>query len=212
MPKPARVQTPLRRVAITTGCLLSFAVAASAQSPAWTYSASAYFYVVPEARDYLQPTITADRARLHLEGRWNYEALNSGSAWIGYNLKSGKSVSLSFTPMIGAVFGSMTAVAPGFAVTAEWRKLQAFAEAESVFDWRDRTDSFLYMWSELTASPVAWLSVGIVGQRTRVLSTGRDVQRGLLARLTYKRTELGGYVLNPDHGSPVYIVSFEIYR
>src|SRR5262245_14715834 len=116
--------------------------------------ASAYFYVVPEARDYLQPTIALDAGHGHFEVRWNYEGLQTGSAWAGYNLTAGKPASLAFTPMVGAVFGNVSGVAPGFRLTGEWRKLEAYAEGEFVVDLRDRNESFLYMWSELTTSPL----------------------------------------------------------
>ena len=56
-----------------------------ADDKAWSFSASAYTYVVPDDSNYVQPTFTADRGWLHLEARYNYEALDTGSAWIGYN-------------------------------------------------------------------------------------------------------------------------------
>ena len=38
-------------------------------SDIWTFSAFAYTYIVPDDRDYVQPSFTADRAWLHLEAR-----------------------------------------------------------------------------------------------------------------------------------------------
>jgi hypothetical protein len=38
----------------------------------WSFSTTVMGYVVPDSRDYVQPTITADRAWLHLEARYNY--------------------------------------------------------------------------------------------------------------------------------------------
>ena len=46
----------------------------------WSFSATVYTYLVPDSRDYAQPTVTADRGWLHLEARYNYEALETGSA------------------------------------------------------------------------------------------------------------------------------------
>ncbi|HWT79462.1 MAG TPA: hypothetical protein VN648_11745, partial [Candidatus Methylomirabilis sp.] len=45
----------------------------------WSFSASAYTYFVPDSRDYVQPTVTADRRWLHLEARYNYENLETAS-------------------------------------------------------------------------------------------------------------------------------------
>ena len=66
------------------------AVMSAAEEAAWSLSASAYGYLVPDSDDYVQPTITADRGRLHLEARYNYEDLDTGSAWIGYNFSFGR--------------------------------------------------------------------------------------------------------------------------
>src|SRR5689334_15062740 len=56
----------------------------------WSFSASAYTYVVPGEPAYVQPTVTADRGWLHLEARYNYEDLETGSAWVGYNFAGGE--------------------------------------------------------------------------------------------------------------------------
>ena len=57
---------------------------------AWSFFASAYTYIIPEDSNYAQPTFTADRHRLHLEARYNYEARNTGSVWIGWNFSGGE--------------------------------------------------------------------------------------------------------------------------
>ena len=44
---------------------------------AWSFSASAYTYILPDSGNYGQPTFTADRGWLHLEARYNYEALDT---------------------------------------------------------------------------------------------------------------------------------------
>jgi hypothetical protein len=58
--------------------------------------------------------LTADRGWLHLETRYNYENLETGSAWVGYNFSGGEKLKWEFTPMLGGVFGNTTGVAPGY--------------------------------------------------------------------------------------------------
>ena len=79
-----------------------------ADEKAWSFSASAYTYIVPDFQEYVQPTFTADRDWLHLEARYNYENLETGSAWVGYNFSGGKKLEWEFTPMLGGVFGNTT--------------------------------------------------------------------------------------------------------
>ena len=135
-----------------------------AQVASWSFSAVAYTYIVPDSRSYVQPTITADREWLHLEARYNYEDLETGSLWVGYNFSIGDKISLNITPMLGGVFGKTNGIAPGLRGSLKWWRLEFFTYYEYVFNTRERADSFFSLWSELTLSPFDWLRVGLVGQ------------------------------------------------
>jgi hypothetical protein len=54
---------------------------------------------------------------------------------------------------------------------------------------------------------VEWLRVGIVGQRTHTVDTGRDFQRGVFAQAMIGKVTLGTYAFNPDSGARYVIVS-----
>src|ERR1700760_708991 len=51
----------------------------------WAVSALVDGYFVPGEQGYADPIVTANHGWLHLEGRYNYEDLHTGSAWLGYN-------------------------------------------------------------------------------------------------------------------------------
>jgi len=174
---------------------------------AWSFSASVYTYIVPNADDYAQPTVTADRGWLHLEARYNYEALETGSAWVGYNFAGGEKLAWEITPMLGGVFGDLNGIAPGYKGSLSWWKLELYSEGEIVFDAGDWSDSFFYNWSELSLAPVEWFRFGLVTQRTRVYETDRDIQRGLLAGFSYKMVDLTTYVFNLDDSKPTWVVA-----
>ena len=178
-----------------------------ADEKAWSFSASAYTYFVPDDRNYVQPTVTADRGWLHLEARYNYEALDTGSAWVGYNFSGGEKLSWEFTPMIGGVFGDTTGIAPGYKGSLSWLKLELYSEGEYVVDTRSTSDSFFYNWSELTLAPAEWFRFGMVTQRTRVYKTDRDIQRGVLASFSFEKLSLTGYVFNPDEDKPTFVLA-----
>jgi hypothetical protein len=173
----------------------------------WSFSASAYGYLVPDSRDYVQPTITADRDWLHLEARYNYEALDTGSAWVGYNFSGGKKLAWEFTPMLGGVFGDTTGIAPGYKATLSWWKLELYSEGEYLVDTGDSSASFFYNWSELTLAPADWLRFGLVTQRTRAYQTDRDIQRGFLVGLSYRKLSFTTYVFNPDESRPTVVLA-----
>ncbi len=156
------------------------------------------------SKNFLQPTLIADRDRLHLEARYNYEGIGSGSAWMGYNFSAGETLHLDLTAMAGAVFGKTHGYAPGYEFTLGWRKLQLYSEAEYVFDTDDSSESFLYTWSELTLTPKDWFQFGLAIERTRAYHADLDIQRGVLVRFIYKTMNLGAYVLDPDLAEPTY--------
>jgi hypothetical protein len=179
-------------------------------APAWSISASAYIYFPPDSQDYVQPTIRADRNWLHLEARDNYEALDTGSAWVGYNFSVGEKLKLDFTPMLGAVFGKTSGYAPGYEFTLSWSKLQLYSEGEYVFDTRHSSDSFFYTWSELTLAPVDWFRFGPVVQRTKAYQTELNIQRGVLVRFSYQTLDLSASVFNPDTDKPTYVLAVNV--
>jgi hypothetical protein len=179
----------------------------SASSPAWDISASVYTYSVPHGTSYASPVIKADRDWLHLEARYNYEALDTGSVFVGYNLSAGDEWKLTATPMVGGVFGDTTGVAPGYELSLAYQRFHLYTEGEYVFDTRDSSGNFFYMWSELSYSPEDWLRVGLVAQRTRAYQTDVDVQRGLLLGLTFKRVDFTAYFFNIASDDAVFVFS-----
>lgn len=185
------------------------AQAQSDADEAWAYTASAYAFFVDADDDYVQPMVTADRGWLHLEARYNYEELRTGSGWLGYNLSFGDALVFELTPMLGAVFGRISGIAPGYEAGLSWRWLDLYSEGEYVFDLDERDDSYFYSWSEAAVWPADWFRVGLVGQRTRAYETELDIQRGLLAGLSYRRLTITGYVFNPDKDDSVYVMSVE---
>ena len=173
----------------------------------WSVSVSAYTYVVPDDHNYVQPTIAVDYERLHLELRYNYEALKTGSAFVGCNFSGGEKLSWELTPMVGAVFGDLTGVAPGYKGSLSWWKLELYSEGEYVFDPGNSSNNFFYNWSELSLRPIEWFRVGMVTQRTRAYQTDREVQRGLLVGFTWKKLDFTTYVFNPDDHKPTWVLA-----
>jgi hypothetical protein len=178
-----------------------------ADEKAWSFSISASTYIVPDDQEYVQPTFTADRGWLHLEARYNYENLETGSVWVGYNCSGGEKLEWEFTPMLGGVFGNTTGIAPGYKSSLTYWKFELSSEGEFVFDTGNSEGNFFYTWSELSVSPVDWFRFGLVGQRTRAYQTDVDIQRGLLVGFSYKKMDFTTYVFNLDQGKRTWVFS-----
>jgi len=169
---------------------------ANTATEAWAFSALADGYFVPGEQGYADPIFTADHRWLHLEARYNYEDLKTGSLWLGYNFNlQPKKLDLTLTPMIGGVFGRTNGVAPGLEASLTWQKLNFWVSNEYVFDTGDPSASYFYTWPQLTYSPADWLHVGLVAQRTQAIQS--DTQAGFLFGLSHKQTEFTSYVLDP---------------
>ena len=180
------------------------------EKPAWEFNGSVYGYFPPDDRHYAQPTVIADHGAFHLEGRYNYEAFKTGSAWVGWNFGFGKKLRVDATLMAGGVFGDTRGVAPGLELTVSFGSFELYSESEYVVDVEDSANNFFYNWAQLGYSPLDWLTVGLASQRTRAYHTGLDVQRGFFIGFSYKSLTLSVYVFNPGWETPTVVSSLAV--
>jgi hypothetical protein len=185
--------------------------APAAGASAWTGSASAAWYSLPDEEDFLMPIVTARRDRLHLEARYNYEDRGTGSLFAGWAFAAGSAVAFEIVPMLGAVAGRTDGMAPAFTMTLDWKRLAIYSENEYVVDFSDHDLNFFYDWSEVTLAATPWLALGLAAQRTRTVDNGLDLQRGLMARFAHGRWSAAAYWFNPgsDDRFAVYSAGFE---
>jgi hypothetical protein len=186
------------------------APATDEKAAGWEYSASLFGYFPPEDQHYAQPTVIANHDALHLEARYNYEGLKSGSAWVGWNVGAGEKLRLDATLMVGGVVGDTRGVAPGYELTLSLGRFELYSEGEYVFDTDDSADNFFYNWAQLGYSPLDWLKVGLVSQRTRTYHTGLDVQRGFFVGFAWKSLTLNVFVFNPGWETPTVVTSLAV--
>jgi hypothetical protein len=169
----------------------------------WEYTLTIEGYIVPEETSYANPVLEADHRWLHLEGRYNDEALRTASMWLGYNfirgdVSAGDKWELDITPMLGGVFGQTKGIAPGCEMSLSYRKkVEASINNEYVFDTTSKSGNFYYSWPQLTYSPVDWFHVGAVAQHTAAFQTSFSIQRGFLVGFSHKKWELTTYVFEP---------------
>lgn len=170
----------------------------SVDTSGWAFSATGMYYSPPNQDNFLLAIATADRESLHLEARYNYEALDTGSLFAGWTFAGGNTLTYALTPILGAVFGATQGIAPGFEASLAYGIVDFYIEAEYLYDFDNHEDNYTYAWTELGFSPLKWLRFGLVGQRTRLYNSERDFQSGGFAQLLFGRATLGFYVFNPD--------------
>ena len=183
---------------IAFGCTVVSAFAqmdSASESPGWRFNAAASFYFIPKDF-FVLPVLRADKNKLHLEARYNYEDRETFSGWIGYNFEGGNKLEYAITPMIGGVVGLSNGIAPGVETTLSFKDFEFYSESEYFLDFKSSENFFLYTWTDISYSPKEWLWFGISAQRTRLYKTDRDIQRGLLIGAGLKSWELSTYGYN----------------
>lgn len=175
-----------------------------------TVTATGYYYAMRDQPDFGVGIASLDRGSLHLEARYNYEARDSASAFVGWKFSREGAVTVELTPIVGALFGAARGVVPGVEASIGWKAFDIYIEAEYVHDTAQNSASYYYAWSELGWKPVEWLRVGLVGQRTHTIDDGRDLQRGVFGQLTIGKATLGVYAFNPDSAARYVIVSLGV--
>ena len=88
----------------------------------WSWSVSTLTYFVPDAEVLVNPNVVADHGPLPLEAHYNAEARRAASMWAGDTLAAGDTFAITFTPMIGGVFGTLDGVAPGYNLSLRFRE------------------------------------------------------------------------------------------
>jgi hypothetical protein len=175
-------------------------------APRWEFNAAVNFYFIPDDF-FVLPVFRADKNKLHLEARYNYEDRETFSCLVGYNFSGGNDFEYTITPMIGGVVGLSDGFAPGLEITLGFKGFELYSEAENYFDFESSENNFFYMWSDLTYSPTDWLWFGISAQRTRLYQTDLDIQRGLLLGAGWKQLELNTYLYNIGFDDPFVLIS-----
>jgi len=179
--------------------------APAAPAAGWEFALTAYPTNVRGGENYTSAIATADRGPLHLEARYSYESIGARSAFVGWNLSGGETVTWELTPLLGGAWGSTRAFVPGFEASLGWRRLDFYIEAEYVRESSGRSASYLYAWSELGIAPFEWLRFGLAAQRTRAYGGDRDIQRGPFAQVTWGALTVGGYWFNPGSSEQVFV-------
>jgi hypothetical protein len=198
MNAPARTLVATLSLAAVTPCAAAQDPAAGA-GPRWELEVSIAAYVLPDASDYLQPTVIADRGALHLESRYHYEDDRTVSLFVGWNV--GAAIAdgphLELTPMLGGTVGRTAGLAPALELTVTWGRFTLDSAAEYVIVLDEPSASFFYSWSEAAAQLTPWLRAGLVLQRTRVVHTPRELALGPWLGVSLGRVDVAFYLFDP---------------
>jgi hypothetical protein len=179
--------------------------------PGWSFSLWADYFIIPEESNFLNPTFYADHKAFHFEGRYNYEDMNTASAFAGWKLETGNKFQFIATPMLGFTFGNTNGFLPALELELIYKNFDFYSESEYMIDFESNENNFAYTYTELAATIFKdHVRTGLTGQRTRLYQTEFDVQRGVFAEYYFGRFRAGVYYYDPFSNSNFGVVSLSV--
>ena len=147
---------------------------------------------------------------LHLEARYNYEDMNTFSAWFGYNFTGGNKLEYTLTPMLGGVVGNTSGIAPGLELTFGFHGFELYSEMEYIFDLQSSDGNFFYNWTDFSYSPLDWLWFGVSAQQTKIHKSDLEPEWGFLLGGGYRWFGLTGYMFNLGTDDPYAVITLTV--
>lgn len=133
----------------------------------------------------------------YTEMRYNYEALQTGSLYMGKSFSKKGAVNYTITPMLGIVAGEFNGGAIAMNMDVTIKKIAASIQTQYTINKDTAKNNFFFNWSELTYQPQRWFYAGISTQQTIVNKERLMSEYGILAALIIKKLTIPVYVFNP---------------
>jgi len=176
----------------------------------WEFSLWGDYVLKPDNGSYFNPTFYADNKSLRIEGRYNYEALNTASVFAGWKFYTGKTLTIEAIPMLGMVFGQTNGVAPALEAQVQFKQFDFYSESEYVIDFAGKENSFFSTNTELAYRICKPVRVGLAALRTKLYQTAFNVQRGVFGEFYFGRCRAGFYYYDPFTSSNFADISFSV--
>ena len=175
----------------------------------WKHTVEPSFYIYKNDF-FILPLYQADKDWLHLEARYNYEDMNTFSAWFGYNFTGGNQLEYTITPMLGGVVENTSGIAPGLELTFGLHGFELYSEMEYLFDLQSSDGNFFYNWTDFSYSPLDWLWFGVSAQQTKLFKSDLEPEWGFLLGGGYRWFGLTGYMFNLGTDDPYAVITLTV--
>jgi hypothetical protein len=140
------------------------------------------------------------RNNWHAEVRYNYEDINTVSAFGGKTLSGGKGLSFSITPMAGFSAGTFNGVSFAANTDFEWKNFFLSAQSQQSFGFKANNPGFFFNWSELGYSITDNFYAGTAIQYTRQEGIN-STDHGFFAGVEFRNISIPVYLFKPGKES-----------
>jgi hypothetical protein len=150
------------------------------------------------------------RKSVYTELRYNYEELNTISAYLGKSLSVNDNADFSFSPMAGVVMGAYSGGSLALNTDFEHKRLFFSSQAQYTINTAHSTSNFFYNWSELGYYTLPWLYTGFTVQQTWYAATKIKTIPGFLAGLKKRQWSVPLYVFNPAGREKYFVIGINL--
>lgn len=134
----------------------------------------------------------------YAEGRFNYEALNTMALYGGKTFAKAGVISYTASPILGVVFGEMNGGSAGLNLEADYGRFNFNTQSQYTFSVQQRTNNFVYSWSDLTYQAFKKLALGASLQQTKLYHANGAFDSGILLKPAYKTWSFPLYIFRPQ--------------
>ena len=157
-----------------------------------------YYTMSPGSPFNSMPVASYQAAKgFYAESRYNYEALNTFSLYLGKTYAKESVVSYSISPIAGAVMGDFNGGSVGANIGLSYKNFYIYSQPQYSFSLENAVNNFIYSWTDITYSPTSWLSAGVSLQHTKPYQSKSYMQNGLVIELAVRKFAFPIYVFNP---------------
>ncbi|HTE32684.1 MAG TPA: hypothetical protein VK666_20025 [Chryseolinea sp.] len=143
----------------------------------------------------------------YVEARYNYEALNSFSIYLGRTFAGTRGPTYSVTPILGCVFGAFKGVSAGANVAIEYKKLFFSTQSQYTRAFYESNADFLFAWSDVGYQLREWLYIGLSTQQTyQPQGWSSQIEPGIALGVTLGKWTFPLYCFSPGDNLRYFVV------
>ncbi len=166
-----------------------------------------YYYYYKGSPGTYAPIVSYEfNNNLYLEGRYNYEDINTGSLYIGKTFETSSALSVSFTPIAGAVFGFYKGASIGANLYVNYKRLNLSHQPQYTLSTAGKENNFLYSWSDLSLDLTDNIAVGVSAQHTKTTYEKSLLEKGVMLQFSFKNWSLPIYAYNPQSSDRYFLI------
>ena len=146
----------------------------------------------------------------YAEARYNYEAIETFSLYLGRAFTGGNDLSYSFVPMLGGSMGKFKGVSTGLNIDMEYNKFFFSSQSQYSMPTSPYGQNYWYSWSEAGYQSMKWLYAGLSVQHTHDRLIGDEVQPGVMIGFVFDNFTIPVYTFDPFTNGRNFIVGFNM--